>query len=310
MTQVIDLVDSIEYTRSNCFGHQLHYSLHNECSDIVTVPLNKIHNYPNPKRILSRLKQRTLFKNAEQIRDWCRDTPVVVFDQDPWQAFMDDSPYKGAYSHIMKFINVKSFALTTQWWVDYLNNTGMPSTFAKMGILPQYCVKRPDYLDRQSVVGFVGSVHPRRQQLLDIIENSGIRTNVLRTNSLAYPEFLKNLSNLRIFVHNEDMTFFVDGKELNFNTGMWIKDVEAMSQGCFSIRSKANGSESYLDKLSSIKLYDNIEQVPDIIRKIESMNVSERQKMIDNTVLQIFKENVWANTSRKLIELTDNSLNK
>lgn len=301
MTQIIDLVDSIDYTLGNCFGHQLHHSLHQSHPDVVTVALNDIHKYPNPKHIISRLKQRTLYRHAEQLRKWCGDTPMVVFDQDPWQAFMDDSPFKGAYDHIMKHINVKTFALTTKWWVDFLKERGLPSTFVRMWVLPQYVIKRPTYLERTIEAGFVGTVHPRRKQLLDVINAAGIETSVPRSNSYAYGPFLAELGNIRCFIHNEDMPIFVDGKEYNFNTGMWVKDIEAISQGCFSIRDRGEDSETYLRGLNSLRLFDNIEQAPDVIRAIEKMDPGERQAILDTDVKFIREANVWAETAATLL---------
>jgi len=304
MKNIVQLVDTIDYVRSNCFQHQLEIALDQKCN-LIQVELKDILYAPSSPAdgFISCLKQRTLMRNSEAVGKWLKGASLVVYDQDPWQSFMDDSPFKGAYHHIMQHVNVKSFALTTQWWVDYLASVGMPSTFVKMGVLSRYCVQRPEYLERKNTVGFVGSVHPRRKMLLDAIESSGIKTSVLASNSLAYPEFLEKLSELRIFVHNEDMLIYVDGKELNFNTGMWVKDVEAASQGCFSIRSKAQGSETYLEGLNSVILYDNIEQVPDIIREIESMNATKRQSIIDHAVAQITEEDAWSGTARKLIEL-------
>lgn len=308
MTQIIDLVDSIDYTLNNCFGHQLHQSLHKNQPGVVTVALNEIHNYPNPRHIISRLKQRTLYRCAEQLREWCGDTPMVIFDQDPWQAYMDDSPYKGAYEHIASTLNVKTFALTTKWWVDFLHERNLPATFVRMWVLPRYCSFQQPYIDRRVVAGFIGTVHPRRQRLLDVINAAGIETGVLRTNTLSYGSFLAELGKLRCFVHNEDMPIYVDGREHNFNTGMWVKDIEAASQGCFSIRNSGEGSDTYFKDLPEIDgnklvmLYDRIEDVPSMIAKIENMDQNVRQELIDVTVKHIRDTNVWQETAHRLIE--------
>lgn len=301
----IHLVDSFEYAQGNCFQHQLWKALDNEvehCS-LAGLPAAMDHG---PRPIISCLKQRTLMGMADWVAANVWDSPIVVYDQDPWQSYMDDSPYKGAYEHIATRLNVKSFALTTKWWADFVDGKGLPSTFVRMWVLPEYVVPRSSYVDRQNVAGFVGSVHPRRQQLLDIIEDHGIKTSILRTNSLAYPSFLSELSKLRIFVHNEDMTYTVEnGRELNFNTGMWVKDVEAASQGCFSIRGKGEGSDTYLTSLKTVVLYDDIKQVPDIIKSIERMDSDERQDSIDETVRIIRETLVWEETARALLELVN-----
>lgn len=299
------IIDNIEYVSSNCFQHQLMEALSNR-SELVAVTLNDLR-FGAPvlaDGFISCLRQRTLFAHAEAVGRWLCDAPLVVYDQDPWQAFMSDSPYAGAYDKIVSCINVKSFALTTRWWVDFLNDKGYRASFVRMWVLPKYCNINEPYLQRPHVAGFVGSVHPRRRELLDVIEGAGIGTKVTKTNTMSYAKFLKSISNLKCFVHNEDMLYKInDGSELNFNTGMWVKDIEAASQGCYSIRGKGEGSETYLDGIETVMLYDDIKQVPDIIRHIEKMDPDERQRSIDRTVEKIRAMDVWNETANTLIRL-------
>lgn len=307
MRSPIHLVDSFDYALGNCFQHQLWKAL----DDIGHVEHCSIEGLPEamdygPRPIISCLKQRTLMQKADWIAANVWDSPIVIYDQDPWQSYMDDSPYKGAYDHIATRLNVKTIALTTKWWADFVASKGHPTTFVKMWVLPEYVVSRTPYAERTEIAGFVGSVHPRRQQLLDIIDRSGIKTSVLRTNSLVYPMFLQEMAKLRIFVHNEDMTYTIDnGVELNFNTGMWVKDIEAAAAGCFSIRGKGDGSETYLQGIETVKLYDHIDQVPDVIHAIEKMDPVERQDTIDRTVELIRVSNVWQETAVTLLAETN-----
>lgn len=309
MKTVVQLVDTKEYIRGNCFQHQLALSLDEEC-DLIQVELSSIlsgHPQPRADVFVSCLKQRTLDKHLASVKQWLNGKSITIYDQDPWQAYMDDSPYKGAYDRFVSELNVKTFALTTDWWVKFLQVRGMPATFVRMWVLPEYCVTRLPYVFRDDIAGFVGTVHPRRQQLLDIIEASGIKTSVLRSNSLEYGMFLTRLSMLRIFVHNEDMPIFVDGQEHNFNTGMWVKDIEAASQGCFSIRNADAGSASYfngmpqVDGQGLIRLCEKIEDVPEMIRDIERMDPDKRQNLIDRTREYIRQSDRWKETAKILI---------
>jgi hypothetical protein len=103
------------------------------------------------------------------------------------------------------------------------------------------------------------------------------------------------------------MTYTVDGQELNFNTGMWVKDIEAASQGCFSIRNVGEGSDSYFAELPTydgfglIRLCEHINQVPEMIRDIEKIDPSVRQWLINETVKTIRGSNVWKETAEALI---------
>lgn len=301
--KIAHIVDSTQYVANNCFQHQLAAGLRDSCDELVTVDLATVLRGEDlvADGYVSCLKQRTLFAHGKAIGRWLRDRPVVVYDQDPWQAYMTDSPYVGAYDVISRHVNVRSFALTTKWWADYVAIRGHKTMFAKMGVLPEYCARNDAYVQRKHVAGFVGTVHPRRQQILDIVTNAGITPSVLNTSSLSYRAFLSQLSQLRVFVHNEDMSYAIDdGSQLNFNTGMWVKDVEAASQGCFSVRGKGEGHETYVGDLKTVLLYDSIDQVPDIIRAIEGIDVDERQAMIDDAVNQIRNENTWHRTASAL----------
>lgn len=303
--KIIQLVDGVGYIRNNCFQSQLASSLAKEC-DLVQVELSHILNNtvrPEADGFISCLKQRSIDRHAAGVAAWLRGAPLVVYDQDPWQAYMDDSPHKGAFDRIAARINVASFALTTQWWVDFVRSRGLPSDFVRMWVLPHHCDRGPAYVDRPGIAGFIGTVHPRRRVMIDIVERGGIPVYVSST-SLAYPDFLQEMGKLRSFIHNEDMPIYIDGKEFNFNTGMWVKDIEAVARGCFSIRGKGEGSETYLAGLSTVKLYDNLEQVPDIIRGIEKMDPSERQATIDADVKRVRDSDVWAVTAQELIRLS------
>ncbi len=315
MKTIIQLVDTVDYVRTNCFQHQLAISLGNVCN-LVQVELRSIlsgQQRPHADGIISCLKQRTLDRHVSTVGAWLKDKPIVIYDQDPWQAFMDDSPYKGAYERFFRTLNVQTFALTTKWWVDYLRSPEhlFPATFVKMWVLPDYCKQQVPYLDRKAVAGFVGTVHPRRQKLLDVIDNAGIQTSVLRSHSLGYQSFLNELGKLRCFVHNEDMPIYVDGQELNFNTGMWVKDIEAASQGCFSIRNIGQGSDTYFEGLPTvdgvglIRLCERIEDVPRMLMEIEAMDENVRQSLIDRTIEYIKTANKWHETANTLIEATE-----
>lgn len=315
MKRIVQIVDSIDYIHGNCFQHQLAWALSESC-ELVQVTIREIVGGAPvlADGFISCLKQRTLLHHAIDVARWLDDAPLVVYDQDPWQAFMDDSPYKGTYERVAAALNVKTFALTTKWWVDFLKTKGLPSTFVRMWVLPQYCDAGAPYEEREFISGFVGTVHPRRRALINLVEGSGIPVHV-GPNSLAYPQFLKELARLRVFIHNEDMPIYVDGEELNFNTGMWVKDIEAVSQGCFSIRNAGAGYMSYLEGLPQdstgqrlVRMYEYPNEVPGIIEGIQKMDHVERQTLIEMTVEYIKQADMWHETAAALLSETDETL--
>jgi len=301
VTRIVDLVDSLEYTTTNCFAHQLHAALHEADPTVQTIALGDIENHPRPDRVVCRLKQRTLSRCVERLRGWAGDAPVVVYDQDPWEAFRDGSPFKGTYQLAASRLNVVTFAVTAEWWAGLVASQGLPSTFVRMWIRPSYVRRGPSYLDRPIEVGFVGSVHPYRKRLFDQLERAGHRVTVLAGNSLPYPQYMAALSRIRAFVYCEDAPVVIDGREANLSDGLWGKAVEAASQGCFTVRNLGSGSEPYCSGLETVRLYRSPDEVPELLQAITCMAPQERQATIDRTVEFIREANVWHETALGLL---------
>lgn len=299
MSYIIDLVDTLDYTKTNCFAHQLHHTL-SKNSNVITVPLSDIHMYSRPKLIISRLKQRTLFRVAPQLQKWAQDTPINVFDQDPWEAFRDESPYKGSYTHITNHLNVRTFAVTTRWWANYLKTQGFPSEFVHMWVLPQYCDSAPNFSSRDICASFIGRLHGYRQKLFNELKQNNLNIDIQSSN-LNYIEYLKALSKIQCFIHSEDFEFTIDGNYANLNVGLWIKDVEAASRGCFSIRNRGSDAETYLGEIKTVLLYDTPKEIPDLINSIKNMDPYERQHRIDSSVSYIKDSNKWVETANRLM---------
>jgi len=306
----LHLVDSIEYAESNCFQHQLLREF-KRFPNVITVPLDQLNSVPPEfyQRVACCLKQRTVAAKLNELKTVFGRKPFTMYDQDPWHAFMDDSPYKGVYHDVIANFNLRAFAVTTQLWADFLAQRHIPSLFVKMGVLPEYCDVGPKYEDRQIKVGFIGTVHPYRQKLFDDLEELGVQVNVQAGNTLGYRWYMKALSSVQTFIHSEDSPIIVDGKQMNLATGLWIKDIEAMSRGCFSVRNVGGDDHtSYFSGLpkdgsgeSMVRLYKNVEDVPAILEGIEKMDSTERQSLIDRTVEYIRQSNEWQRTATKLV---------
>lgn len=303
---VVDIVDSIEYTTTNCFAHQLYdqlQELNNFSSDIFikTVPFSKLHFETNADLYISRLKQRSLLSKISNIKQAIGNSPIVIYDQDPWEAFRDDSLYKGTYEIVLSKLNVQYFAVTTNWWANFLNKKGIPAKFVKMGVLQKYCDLGKSTIDRSTKAGFIGSLHGYRNQLFHELKILGCNVGV-RRGDLSYIDYLKNLSEIGFFIHREDYSFTVDGEQVNLDVGLWVKDIEAIARGCFSIRNKGSDVLSYLEGIDSILLYENISDIPDIINKTLKIDNEELNVRRESALKKIYEENNWAATARELLE--------
>ena len=285
------------------FQHQLTHTLRRD-HQIVTFALDEVLGKKLEGEvdvILSCLKLRTLYRNAGLLKEYLGDRPIVVYDQDPWEAFKDGGPFKGAYASIASQLNVKTFAVTTQWWADHINARGIPCVFVPMWVLPEYCNPDPPFARRTSRVGFVGSVHSYRFELFEHLRQQGVDVNVQAGSNLGYRPFLTALSDIQVFVHSENAPITIDGEPANMGTGLWIKDVEAAARGCFSVRNRLEGHETYLSGIETVRLYDNLSEVAGIVRSIQRMDPIERQQIIETSVEHIRCADRWSETVATLV---------
>jgi hypothetical protein len=123
----------------------------------------------------------------------------------------------------------------------------------------------------------------------------------VRSSSLPYADYLRELSDIKVFLHSEDSKFSVENVSTNMNVGLWVKDIEAAARGCFSIRNRAEGWETYTENISTIWFYDKPSEVLDIIEHIRKIDPVERQHLINHSVEYIRAANKWQETAKLLV---------
>lgn len=302
---IIHLVDSVEYAETNCYQHQLTHALRSSFYELKTVSLSTIRGKCDAEQVVCCLKQRTISKYADDLKRYLGDTPWVIYDQDPWEALKDDSPFKGTYQKV-KDSNLRAIALTTKHFANMLRDMGLPGEFVKMGMLPQYCDAGPSFEERSAKVAFIGTLHPRRKRLFDELKK--LRIDVIaRPNTLGYGDYLRALHDVAVFVHNEDLPIVIDGKHDNMGKGMWIKDVEAAARGCYSIRNIEVGHDSYCADMPTIKFYRDPVEAAQVIRSIIQMSPTQRALDVKTSVDLIKRQNSWVETAHRLVELNRNT---
>jgi hypothetical protein len=297
------LIDSFLYIKSNCYQHQLLRTLELECESITVSTIDEIvasqaFSIEHDEKVLSCLKLRTLYNNLSHIKKFLNDKEIYIYEQDPWESFKDNSPYKGAYQKIFSTLKVISFLNTSKWWSDFINSQGIKSKFVKMWMLPEYCDSSPPWHEREIDVGFCGQLHPYRKSFFDYLDTQGIKVKILDTSS--YQNFLTNLSKIKIFVHNEQVEWKINGKIFPANA-LWIKDVEAAARGCISMRDYEEESKNYIDdKISTILTYHNFADAAQTINRLLA-NDKKIQHQIDRSV-QTIRDDLGWKTVLKAIE--------
>jgi len=305
LPKILHLIDSFDYVKNNCFQHQLASSLL-QFPNVVSVQSMTIAQLLGSDvlfdGVVCCLKLRSLYRNANVLGARLCNTPVVVYDQDPWAAYMDGTECKHVHEYIKSLVNVRSFAVTTKVWADELADRGLPSMFVKMWVLPQYCNPRPEFVNRTVDAGFVGRMHPYRQQFFDRLKLAGVDVNVLQDVSLPYEGYLNALSFMKVCVRGDDFAFRANDKEMNLRDCLWIKDIEAAARGCYVIRPAGKDAETYLGGIETVLMYDSIERVPVLLEQIRDMDAKDRQDAIDRTVTYIAATDKWINTARTLLQ--------
>jgi hypothetical protein len=299
------LIDNLDYIRGNCFQHQIQKTLSQEFdvtyANLNTALTNRNIDLDSFDKIFCSMKARTVFGNIDGISGFLKGREVILYDQDPWEGFVDDGPYKGSYRRALDNLNVKSFFITSKWWADYVREkTGAHTTFVQMGILPEYCQWIP-WEERRVEIGFKGKLHPHRKRFFDDIRNHGIDVEI-DTHPSGYTSFLDALSYYGIYLHSEERTFMVEGKKIPYN-GVWIKEVEAASQGCFVLRDYEDESLAYgVNKIPTINTFRSTKEAVEKVQWILDMPIEEKNRMTEAAVDQIRSQNSWSSSLAKLIK--------
>ncbi len=287
--------DSKKYIKTNCYQSQLLKTLERNYR-LRIVSADEISNGIMQRGFqtdlaLSVLRMRTLVALAPKLGAALRERPLWVYEQDPWQSFMDDSPYKGAYHYIASHIRVDAFLNTSLWWANHVRASGLPSVFVRMGMLPEYCKLGKKWGKRSVDLGFQGTLHPHRERFFDQLAIYGLPVTVLP--SSPYHRYLKTLQEIRIYIHTEDAPWVVDGKVVPRNA-LWIKDTEAAARGCFSIRDYEDESAAYAaEDIPTIFTYRNVAEVPAMVERIMSMSPDERDGRMAEAVELMRMRNDW-----------------
>ena len=307
------IFDSTSYAKSNCFIHQLRKSILQLNADIKflswshirTIPAKQIQKFliNNAKHIVLILKQRTVFSDFDRIHDLFRDQLITVYDQDPWNAYWDDYSTKGIYSLISENLNVSKLAVPSLFWRNYIaQRESLKVVFVRMGMLPEYSQVGTEYNHRDHEIEFVGSLHEHRLDIFRRLADLDVEV-VVKSGTLSYPKYLNYLSNLRIFLHDESAPLICEGVEIPRSNGMWHKDIESASRGCFVIRDSNFESEAYdISDIPTIYTYQSISEVPSILKEIRSIGVAEREELRKIAVERIRTRNDWKHTASALLQ--------
>jgi hypothetical protein len=304
--KILYIVDSLDYVKNNCFQSQL-LNAFNYCNQIDVLELFPLLLLPFRLRridldkydkLISVLRLRTLSENYPRLERWLNGRSLTIYDQDPWENYIDTSPIKGIYQRLNSNSMIDSVYVTSPWWAKKLNGDGINSFFVRMGMEPVYCDIGPEFNDRITFLGFRGALHEHRKIVFDQLRNYGLQIDIGQ-GRLSYQNYLEYLQTLKFFIHDESqLPWICDGEEISRSTGMWIKSVETAARGTFCLRNYHPEGKAYnLSKIPLIRCYSDLKQVPEIIEEIQSMPMKKIRDIQQESVAQITSQLDWINSA-------------
>jgi len=307
--KILYLVDNINYIKENCFQSQLYNAMRYTCQvhplevyPAITWPFKHLYlRLDSYDKVISVLRLRTLNKVWPRLKSFLNGVPLTIYDQDPWEAFIDSSPIKGFYHTLNEQLNLASIYVTAPWWANKLKSNGFPADFVRMGMEPKWCNPGIDFESRKILLGFRGALHDHRKIIFEKFRSAGLDVKI-ESGRLDYAGYMEYLQNLKFFAHDESaLPWICDGESISRSTGMWIKSIETASRGTFCLRDYHVEGEAYnLSNMPLIRCYKTPEDAAGIVDEILSMNKNLRREMQIETVNKIRTQYDWLETAHKL----------
>lgn len=294
------LVDSLSYVQSEIYQHQLHRILVNDY-DCVYHEINSLNKLTieSSDIVFSALKLRTLYRNSSLVAKSIGDARIIVQDYDPWVSFEDDSQFKGAYFDISKNVNALFFVPSFEW-ANLITKKGLKCVASKIGMLPSYC-DNTSWENRKIELEFRGAHYPSRDKAMERLFQSEFPYCWKKGTISPYQDFLKHLSNIKIWAFSDSEKIVVDGETISKNA-LWPKCMEILSRGCFLIRDWQPEAENYVKDIPTAFTFKDEKDALSNLRWIQNMPDDILNDYILDSVNKIRKENCYKVISDKLQE--------
>lgn len=291
------LIDSHEYVDSDPYQKQFHARLAKE-HECQYVELSAMH-VPEHSNVYVALRFRHTIKFRHQIALWLAGRPCIAQDYDPWVFFDNTSQHCGGYEFAINAIPGIEFAVPNRYWANIIRSkTGAKVHEFRLGMAPELCDAAP-WESRTTRLEFRGSPYPVReanfQKLSAVIPVSWEREKIV-----PYSAFLKHLSSVRVWAHDESEMVSVGSVEHTRNW-LWPKAIEVLSRGCFLIRDWHPEAETYgISGLPTAFLYGSVTQTASMLDQIERMPAQECNDRIEATVKWVREQDFYGVTCKQM----------
>jgi hypothetical protein len=302
--KLIQLVDSLSYVQGNCYQHQLLTHLKRQFNHTILSinELEKLRFIESDVVTLSTVKIRNVYRHLDRLKQTLGQHKIYIYDQDPWESFIDGCTYPRGYGLIKKELPGAEFIVTSGWWANYIQTKNLPTHFCRVWMLPEYCSQGRVSNERIKGLSFRGQLHPFRAAGIQELKNRNVTVDVL-SGTTSYVDWLIWLQTRQAFFHDESNDWTIEGISTPKQCAV-LKDVEIASQGCFVFRDSKSLEEiaNYgADKIPCIVTYDSYDHCVERLRWLQSLSEEQTDEMIQRSVKLIKSVGGWIDMS-KIIE--------
>lgn len=293
--KLIQVVDSLQYVKSNCYQHQLLIDLKRRYDHqvIELANIEALHGASEDTVLLSTVKIRNVYANLARYVKTFGNRKLYIYDQDCWESFIDIGTYVGGYDNVRNALTSAEFVVTSGWWANFIRSQNIPAHFCRMWMLPEYCDVGMRSVDREAGMHFKGLLHGFRQVGIEALRTKGLVVNV--SSSTSYSEWMSWLRTKQAFFHDESNDWSIKSVLTQKECAV-IKDVEIASQGCFVFRDAKATSEMSrydADKIPCIITYSSYDDCVDRFNWLKSLSRDVTDEMIHTSVELVKSVGGW-----------------
>ena len=296
MKKIIQIVDSKQYVETNCYQHQLLVDLKKNFDHVLIQLADLPNSLPDDVTVLSTVKIRNVYKYIDKFANVFKHKNILIYDQDPWESFIDEATYPNGYHNLVLRLPNVEFINISKWWSDYVISKGLKSHFCRIWILPEYCSIGEKFENRHAGISFKGTVHSYRKEAFEKMMNLGCEINI-SPSSPRYIDWLDWLKTQQAFLFDETPKWKIDGIE-TFKNVQQIKSVEILSQGCFVFHDCFSVNEQLSYELTNVPCnieYDSFEHCVELHKNLLLKPVGLINEMIIESVNKIKEIDGWVN---------------
>ena len=243
-------------------------------------------NFDSYDLIISVFRLRIFTENCEKFSKILKGKRIHVLDHDPWLQFQDNSPCLGYYKKIIDSGVNATFNVSSDYWSNRVNNNLHMSCISHVWgpTIPEDRKSRAmtPWDSRKNLLGFSGTDYSWRVKNHSALKE--LFPEFKWQQKVSYNKFEDYMFDLKIWLQSEKDSCIEKGKSISPNS-LWPKALEVLSYGVFMIKDYQEESKFYeIEKLPTAFLFQEYEEICDILEKIRLMNKKEKIDRVMTTL--------------------------